>query len=506
MSAPLRAVDVAASRSDDFERELLGCLLSDPRCWESVANIVRTDDFARADHRLIFSAIAFLVGREETPSTLLVVDVLHRQRMLEAAGGSEYIAQLVKGYSSSATVSVYAARVREHSDTRRLLTASADAAAIARERGLEDAQRFARQTLESLAQREATERRPTRAPLDFDALQHESPPPRDWAEVNQAGMGWVTLVAGAGGVGKSTLMQQAGSHYALGRDYIDRVPTARRVLIWNAEDDSTELWRRQLDIARWLDVPLSAFAGRLFLQSYEGEQIEVAALVDGHRLVSTPMYRELCQQIGDYRADVVVLDNIARLFAGSENDRHQVTSFVAMLAAAARPTSAAVLLVGHPGKAAGSEYSGSTAWEGAVRARLYFGRTLPDVELDADRPAEDENVRYLCKRKANYSARDWRRLVFANGVFVPEQREAGATSANPLFARAFVRTAIRKLAKRYGLLGETTPQQFARAMVDMRKAGELVVATVGKYANRSPREGLVLASEIAFATSSEAHK
>ena len=56
----------------------------------------------------------------------------------------------------------------------------------------------------------------------------------------------------------------------------------------------------------------------------------------GGKLLQTAMREELQQQIADYLAEVVILDNAARLFGGKENERHQVTRCMAALNAAAR--------------------------------------------------------------------------------------------------------------------------------------------------------------------------
>ena len=218
----------------------------------------------------------------------------------------------------------------------------------------------------------------------------------------------------------------------------------------------------------------------------------------------------------------MLLDNVARLYAGNENDRHQVTSFIAMLTGAAAPTNAAVGLLGHPGKAVGAEYSGSTAWEGSVRARLYLGHKLPDAKKaddeDEEEDSDNENVRFLCRRKANYSARDWRRLQFRDGVMVPEApvpKAPGPTGAKAGtdFARDSVARAVRKLremknygvsstsspnylprlAGQYKLLDRLTKTDFTAAMRSMQSDGVLVMTVVGKYANRNTRQGLVLA-------------
>jgi hypothetical protein len=360
-----------------------------------------------------------------------------------------------------------------------------------------------------------TEPKPARSPLDWSALAPQTPPERQWAIEHWLGMGHVTLMSGPGGIGKTGVAQALGSCLALRREYLDWLPAARRVLMWACEDDANELWRRQAAIASWLGVPLSDFAGHFYAESYDGRLVELAGQLNGGQLVAMPMLKELREQIGDYKADVVILDNIARLFAGNENDRHSVTSFVAMLTAAATPTNAAVLLLGHPAKATGSEYSGSTAWEGSVRSRLYLGSTLPDApESDPDAPPDDD-VRYLCRRKANYSARDWRRIRYINGVMVPEaasENGGKTTAASPEYATEVVARAVRKLAsmemfstasrgspnylpklaRNYKLTENLTDRQFVAAMREMQLAGRLADAIVGKYPNRTAKHGLTI--------------
>ena len=360
-------------------------------------------------------------------------------------------------------------------------------------------------------------KRRDRPTLDWSILESLSPPERLWALEHWVPMRAVTLLAGVGGIGKSLIAQAMGSCLALRREYIDWPPQQRRVLAWFCEDDSDELWRRQLPIARLLEVPLSAF-GDFTALSYDGRDVELAGITE-QRLSPSSMFIELREQIGDYKADVVFLDNIARLFGGNENDRHQVTTFIAWLTNAARPTGAAIVLLGHPGKAQGSEYSGSTAWEGAVRARLFLGRELPDAKQDQDEePTADDGVRYLCRRKANYSPRDWRRLTFRNGVMVPDATPDAAAPAQPRageqYACDVVARAVRKLAdmgehgvatsnspkylprlaREYKLLDRLSEKQFAATMRAMRADGRLTQKQVGMYSNRTPRLGLVIPS------------
>lgn len=99
--------------------------------------------------------------------------------------------------------------------------------------------------------------------------------------------------------------------------------------------------------------------------------------------------------INHHHPDLVILDNIARLFSGNELDRRQVTRFVGVLEKLANTQHCAILILGHPAKAEESQYSGSTAWDGAVRCRLSLGSR-----------GQEENQVTLKKDKTNYSEKD----------------------------------------------------------------------------------------------------
>jgi hypothetical protein len=293
----------------------------------------------------------------------------------------------------------------------------------------------------------------------------------------------------------------------VGHEYIEPLEP-RRVLMWAGEDDEGELWRRQLQVCSWMGQPLSALTERFYLQPYADADITLASLVYG-ALAPTPMLSELREQVRDYRAEVVILDNNARVYGGSENDRHQVTTFLAWLAGACAPAS--ILLLGHPAKAAGSEYSGSTAWEGAVRSRLYLSDRTPDADDDDSAPIDDR-IRYLARRKSNYSALDLRRLTLADGVLIPDTCSPGS-SGKPTGAVAqdIVMRAVRKLAdigqhgsastnsptylprlaKQYRFLDGLTEKQFAAHMRELLVEKRLEAKPVGTYANRTPKLGLV---------------
>jgi hypothetical protein len=345
-------------------------------------------------------------------------------------------------------------------------------------------------------------------PMRWGELDSQTPPIREWAIDHWFGMGHVTLMAGAGGLGKTSVAQAMASCLSTHRDYLDNVPKPRRTLMWACEDDAEELWRRQLAIAKSLGMTLKDFESSFFLMPYDGEDVELCRVSDGVISIS-PMMETLRQQIGDFKAEAVILDNIARLYGCNENDRHQVTSFIAMLTKATKPTRAAVMLLGHPAKGPGSEYSGSTAWEGAVRSRLYLGRTLPDQEPTTPQDGQDTDTLFLCRRKANYSTRDYRRIRYVDGVMIPDGVERPVTMRPTEYAQDIVIRAVvalermgkygnastaspdylPKLAHSYGLTEGIGSKQFGTAMRELEKVGKLKVEVIGQYPNRAPKKG-----------------
>jgi hypothetical protein len=172
----------------------------------------------------------------------------------------------------------------------------------------------------------------------------------------------------------------------------------------------------------------------------------------------------------------------------------------------------ATVLLAHPSRAANAEYSGSGAWENTVRLRLYLGAKLPDAAPEDGEP--DDDVRFLFKRKANYTAKDYHRLTLQNGVLVPDAPEP-EEMGNPYYrkrqAERVVVEALRKLTEmgRHPSDGSTSPEYLPRLMVqfhlneglsrkdltaamhELMVAGRLKRGVVGQYANRHDRFGLI---------------
>lgn len=347
--------------------------------------------------------------------------------------------------------------------------------------------------------------------LDWPRLAGLEPPPRKWAIQGWIGYGHTTLLVGSGGIGKTLIAQQIGSALALGKQFIEQIERPQRVLMWACEDDHDELWRRQINIAHYFQAGLEEFQDNFRLVPRHGQQ-NALCVTDFGKLAFTPLIAELTAQANDFEAEVVVLDNVAQLYGAGENDRYAVTAFLNNLSGALEGR--AILLLAHPSRSAGSEFSGSGAWENVARTRLYLGAKLPDEPADPERePNADE--RYLCRRKANYSNKDWRRFTYQAGALVPEAIDNAGGLIGHLREQAADRIILEAIPKLramgvYGSEGQRSPQYLPRLILDyklgngqsksdlasaMRKLmvdGKLTKAVIGRNANRTERLALVI--------------
>lgn len=314
---------------------------------------------------------------------------------------------------------------------------------------------------------------------------------------------WLTsgpmYLGGRGGIGKTLLAQQLGTCLGLGRPFLDAIETPVRVLFWACEDDHDELWRRQLAICQWLGVSMDRLDGWLTIEPRLGMDNTLFTTAMG-RPTWTPLRDEARAQINDLGADVFILDNIGQTFGGNENDRHHVTAYVNGLVGLRPDSGFTPLILGHPAKSTGSEFSGSTAWENAVRMRWYLGPTLPD-QPDAAAEVPDPLVRYISKRKANYTAQDWRRLTFRDGVLVPETHQDGPrfdSGARQEIAQAVVRKGLRRLLE-IGVdptMAANSPDYLPRKLMAMRLHEDHSKAELAQAMNALLLSGVIAVAEV----------
>ena len=243
--------------------------------------------------------------------------------------------------------------------------------------------------------------------------------PRQWVLDGWFPARTVAMLFGAGGVGKTLMMQQFANCVAQGEQFMGIDTMEMPVLSVMCEDDAEEVKRRQLNINEWLGVDeFGEGPEDLHLWPRVGDDNVLVTWPNGGKDEPGAFYEQLCNKVavvkGDADSVLVILDTAADTFGGNENERRTVNTFIkTYLGSIVINYNATVILLAHPslsGLSSGSGLSGSTAWENSVRARAYLSR-----EENSD------DIRILSRKKSNYSDISGDsdiKLIWENGVLV----------------------------------------------------------------------------------------
>jgi RecA-family ATPase len=353
--------------------------------------------------------------------------------------------------------------------------------------------------------------------IDPTTLYGIEPPDREWVVQDWLPVGSVTSLYGGAGYGKTLLAQQLQTAVSTGRPFLGLDTMQCPVLAVYCEDDSDELHRRQAAINRQADITMLNLGG----MRYQGRfgQDNVMGVIETGILTKTKVFNFVLDAAKKFGARLVIIDNIAQVFAGNENIRSDVTQFVNALGRIAQEINGAVLLLGHPAKATDSQFSGSTAWDAAVRSRWLLDRPKPD--LNDGEAGEVADLRVLRKAKANYSGTgDEITLRWEKGCFRVEGRARFKDAVDRIEERvqqqaddaAFLKcldalsvqgrsTSHSNHAYNYApkaMLGKPevngiTKKRLEQAMERLFNDGAIVVGTWGRGTDRKVINGIVRA-------------
>ncbi len=264
-------------------------------------------------------------------------------------------------------------------------------------------------------------------PLDtFDASQWEGVAieARRWIAHNRIPVGEPGIMSGDGGTGKTKLaLQLAAAIASCLQDWAGGVVDAEGpVIVYSAEEKLSEMHRRTHNILEHRGLSFRDLRGRLrFICDYTDP---VLGKPDRHGNVQPTMsLLRLEKTVEAIRPALVIIENAADVYSGSEIDRTNVTQFMrGLLGRLTVPSESTVMLIQHPsvsGLSDGTGRSGSTAWNNAGRWRANFTRIKDD---------DQSGIRQLEIVKNNYGPDGEKILLrWDNGVFVPEGSQSSLT-------------------------------------------------------------------------------
>ncbi|MBF0561748.1 MAG: AAA family ATPase [Alphaproteobacteria bacterium] len=239
-------------------------------------------------------------------------------------------------------------------------------------------------------------------------------PERKWMVPGVAPFGSVTMLSGDGGLGKSLLTMQLAVSVATGKHWLGLEVMPVKVLCVYCEDDPDELHRRIADINKAYDISFGDLEHIQMISRVGMPNEFMRRDKYGKPQGPSDFFFQVLNAAKAFGAQLVILDGLHDLFDGNENSRPEARQFVNLLRRIALEIDGAVLLCAHPslsGLTSGSGNSGSTAWNNAVRSRVYLTKPKDD---------DDGDLRVLRVMKSNYGkVGDEIKIKWRNGVFIP---------------------------------------------------------------------------------------
>jgi hypothetical protein len=221
-------------------------------------------------------------------------------------------------------------------------------------------------------------------PSLYDMFDEASIEPRKWIYAHHYLRSFVSVLASAGGIGKTSLQIVEALAIVTGRPLLgEEVKERTNVWIVNLEDPLEEIQRRVLASMRQYGINKSEVEGRLFVNAGRDFSLKFGIQTRDGVLPNTKLVEYLCKKIPEKQIGCVFIDPFVGAHNINENDNMAVNAIVAEIRRVADETKSAIGLVHHIRKGNGEDASidsvrGAGSLIGAARAARVINRVSED--------------------------------------------------------------------------------------------------------------------------------
>ena len=235
--------------------------------------------------------------------------------------------------------------------------------------------------------------------------------------------GTVACVVAPGGAGKSTMLAGTALALVVGQPILGKHVWggAKRVWLWNLEDDLDEMSRSIQAAALHHDIDRADLEGRLFVDSgMEGAGLCTATEEAGQFRLLSPVFDALIAELLRRGIDVLVVDPFVSSHEVDENANSKIDKIAKAWGRVAKAANCCIVLVHHTSKAGAGEVTalssrGAVALINAARSTLVINR-MSDDEAGRLGIPDQERRRYISvsddkHNRAPAEKADWYQLA-----------------------------------------------------------------------------------------------
>jgi len=259
-------------------------------------------------------------------------------------------------------------------------------------------------------------------PTPQDIFDATTIPRRQWIYGYDYIRQYVSVLASAGGIGKTSLVSVEAISIITGRKLLGTaVRQQTKVWIINLEDPVAEMHMRNIAVMKHYGIKPEEVIDNLAMDGDDTFELTLAAETRDGVITNDAMLDAMISRIRKHDIGVVIFDPFISAHRVNENSNSSIQTVVAMMRKLARETSASVMIVHHVRKGNGDDASvdsvrGASSLIGAARAARVVNRLSEEdaLKIGVD-PAEARGIFRVDDGKANLAppahAAVYRRMI-----------------------------------------------------------------------------------------------